>query len=169
MIKPRLFRGSELEKAFQLRDRLGPAPPDDTVLRTLYQRYLETIRRTDSLMSATGAAAACAECAQRKGSCCFEGMDQSYGSLLIYINMFMGVDFSRAPHSPDSCRFVGKNGCRLKARFSFCLNFFCPDLRTLLGEDEVARIQREIGQQLLAGWELERALTRWITDAQRRV
>ncbi|MEN6441011.1 MAG: hypothetical protein ABFD97_20785 [Syntrophobacter sp.] len=162
-------RESELEKAFQLRDRLESVPPDDAVLRTLYDTYLETIRRTDSLMWKSGVAFSCAKCAEQKGSCCFEGMDQSYGALLIYINMLMGVDFSLAPYSPASCRFVGKDGCRLKARFSFCLNYFCPDLRTLLDEKEMERIQREIGKQLFAGWELERALSRWFTDAQKRV
>lgn len=169
MSKPQIDRESALERAFQLRSRFGPVLPDDRILRTLYSKYVETISRTDSLMEKTGVVAACARCAQQRGSCCFEGMDQSYDTLLLYTNMLMGADFSITPHFPENCCFVGKDGCRLKARFSFCLNYFCPDLHASLGERTIEEIQREIGKQLLAGWEFERALFRWVADAQRRV
>ena len=59
---------------------------------------------------------------------------------------------------------MGEKGCKLKARHSFCLNYFCPQLVDTLGEERLIGIQRQAGEQLLAGWELERALSRYITS-----
>jgi hypothetical protein len=45
------------------------------------------------------------------------------------------------------------------------LNYFCPDLKNSLGEETILRTQQQVGEQLIAGWELERALARYLADA----
>lgn len=146
--------------------RFGAQLPVDTALEVLFETYRDLIRKTDALMIESGVVSACSRCAVEKGSCCFAGMDDGYGALLLYVNLLMGSELSEKADFPRSCRFVGKAGCRLKARHSFCLNYFCPDLRESLGEKEVERIQRSVGEQLLAGWELERALALWMANAK---
>jgi hypothetical protein len=88
-------------------------------------------------------------------------MDEGYGFLLLYINLLLGATFPETG-SLRSCHFIGETGCKLPARHSFCLNYFCPDIKNSLGETTISEIQACIGEQLLAGWELECALNRWI-------
>ena len=118
---------------------------------------------TDSLMLGSGVVAACSSCAKTTGSCCFREMGESYGFVQLFVNRLLGAELPQKPDFPGSCFFVGEKGCKLKAKHAFCLNYFCPDLINLLGDDTVLGIQRQVGQQLLAGWELELALGRYIT------
>jgi hypothetical protein len=158
----------ELMKATRLNDRFGPSCLDYKDVRDLLLKYQALISKTDDIMRARGIVAACTRCAvSGKGSCCFKGMDEGYGFLLLYINLLLGSTFSDQAEFPEICHFIGKNGCELQARHSFCLNYFCPDLKHSLGEKIVTEIQVAVGEQLFAGWELERTLTRWLADADR--
>ena len=47
---------------------------------------------------------------------------------------------------------------------SFCLNYFCPSLRTQLGPTLMDTLLAVVGQELAAGWELETALYRWFEE-----
>ncbi len=167
MIKTMNSRPTQTERALELAARYGSIVPGDVALASLFWQYRELICETDSIMKDSGAAAACAVCAADTGSCCFPEMEQGYGVLSLYANLLMGSDISAAAHFPGSCRFAGDRGCRLKARHSFCLNYFCPDLRESIGKAGLEEILRSIGRQLLAGWELERALARWTADGQK--
>lgn len=158
----------ELKKALLLYDRFGSMCLADANLAARMQRYRETIDRTDTAMLEWGVVAACGACAVRTGSCCFEGMDESYGFLSLYTNLLLGSAIPESADFPQSCRFIGKNGCRLRARHSFCLNYFCPDLQAILGKRRLERLHAIIGEQLLAGWEIECYLVRWMADVQRK-
>jgi hypothetical protein len=151
---------TQIDKALELARRFGSILPDNAALAGLFREYRELIRETDSIMKDSGVVAACTRCASATGSCCFPGMDQSYGALSLYVNLLMGSQISEKEHFPGSCRFAGDHGCRLEARHSFCLNYFCPDLREATGKAGLEKILRSIGRQLLAGWELELALAR---------
>ncbi|MEM5787962.1 MAG: hypothetical protein AAGU11_11645 [Syntrophobacteraceae bacterium] len=118
-------------------------------------------------MSDSGVVAACSRCAATKGSCCFDGMDEGYGAVSLLVNLSLGSNLMEGPYYPGSCRFVGKEGCLLRARHSFCLNYFCPDLYATMGGQRIEKLRRNIGKQLHCGWELESALIRWIANAQR--
>ncbi len=135
-------------------------------LAELLARYRESIGRTDTLMLRSGVAEACARCAEsRKGSCCFREMGESYDLEQLLGNLMLGCALPARAEYPDSCQFVGAKGCKLMAKHSFCLNYFCPDLKKQLGADEIDRIQRQVGEQLLAGWDVERALAALLANA----
>jgi len=92
-------------------------------------------------------------------------MGESYGSIGLFVNLLLGSALPEKTDFPASCHFVGDRGCKLQARQSFCLNYFCPDLKNSLGEQTILGIQQQVGEQLIAGWELERALAKHIADA----
>lgn len=168
MNKPGSSLKNELMKATRLNDGFGASCLNDTHVNGLFRTYRELISETDALMKSSGVVSACTRCAASgKGSCCFEGMDEGYGFLSLYINLLLGSTFSEVSDDPESCHFIGKNGCELQARHSFCLNYFCPDLKQSLGEKIIAEIHKNIGRQLLAGWELELALNRWLAHSDR--
>jgi len=165
MYKTETSLGKELTKAKRLEDRFGRSCLDDARVNALFLKYRALISETDTLMETSGVVAACTRCAvSTRGGCCFKGMDDDYGSMVLYINLLLGSAFSEISDFPEICHFIGGNGCKLKARHSFCLNYFCPDLKDSLGNQIISEIQATVGRQLHAGWELELALHGWVAD-----
>ena len=159
----------EMEKALRLNERFGFACLNDPELGRLLRDLRELIRKTGSAMLRTGVVSACTRCATSgKGSCCFREMGESYGFMALFVNLLLGSALPEKTDFPGSCHFVGDSGCRLHARHSFCLNYFCPDLKESLGEETIRKIQRQAGEQLLAAWELERTLARYMADADKQ-
>jgi hypothetical protein len=159
----------EIEKAMGLNERFGPACTNDPESGRLLRKLRDLIYRTDSAMRHSGVESACARCAASgKGSCCFREMGESYGFMELFVNLLLGSVLPEKTDFQGGCHFVGDHGCKLQARQSFCLNYFCPDLKKSLGEQTILRIRQQVGEQLLAGWELERALGRYMADADRQ-
>ena len=157
---------SEIAEAERLYASHGAAIARDGELARLLSVYNETIPRRETLMEEMGVGAACAVCASgEKGSCCFPGIERGYERVLLLINLLMGCSLPRSPHVPDSCLFVGAAGCTLKARYYFCLHYFCPHLQTLLGSGPIQKVLTAVGEELSAGWDLEQALRRWLNLA----
>ncbi|MCE5335772.1 MAG: hypothetical protein LLG06_14415 [Desulfobacteraceae bacterium] len=154
-----------IARAVRVFQNFGPA--GGTIFQLLL-KFRETIDETEALMISSGAVEACSLCARRSsGSCCFKEMGESYDFEQLYCNLLLGCSLPTEADAPDTCHFLGRNGCLLKAKHSFCLNYFCPDLRKTLGADTLDRIQRLVGEQLLAGWELERVLALWLAGVDR--
>jgi hypothetical protein len=169
MNRPGSLLRTEIEKALRLNERFGLACLKDPESGRLLRKLRDLIRKTDSAMLQSGVVQACARCvASGKGSCCFREMGESCGFMGLFVNLLLGSVIPGKTDFPGSCHFVGDNGCKLQARQSFCLNYFCPDLKNSLGEETILRVQQQVGEQLLAGWELERALARYMTDADRQ-
>ncbi|MHC1729986.1 MAG: hypothetical protein AB9866_28975 [Syntrophobacteraceae bacterium] len=167
MNKPGNSLKSEIDRAIAMSLLLGPACLRDERIGDQVRRYRESILQTDAMMLEMGVVEACSRCANSKGSCCFTEMGESYGFLQLFVNLLLGSTLPEQADFSGTCHFVGNRGCKLQARHSFCLNYFCPDLKELLGEQEIMKIQRKVGEQLLIGWELERTLSGWLTDANR--
>lgn len=157
----------EMARALEFEKVYGKAPLENAALLRLFQVYSNLIAETDSMMMEKGVSDACARCAAVTGSCCFAGMYDGYGAMSFYVNLLMGSDFSENGRNDGSCRFVGTKGCGLKARHSFCLNYFCPQLNDSLGERAIRDLTASVGRQLQAGWELECALTKWMAGTTR--
>ena len=107
--------------------------------------------------------AECSACARENpGSCCFQGVEEWYDRTLLFINLLMGCRIPRSRQFPGHCLFVGSRGCKLIARYSFCVNYLCPRLRRRLGPEGTAVLLAAAGDELGCGWELERALFQWL-------
>jgi hypothetical protein len=136
-------------------------------LLPLLSAYSAAIGGTQMLMRRLKVTAACTDCAkQGAGSCCFEGIESGYDSVLLLINLLMGCDIPDSREVPGSCFFVGERGCKLQARYYYCLHYLCPALQAALGPDAISELLSILGKELAAGWELERALHRFFTKNQ---
>jgi len=126
-------------------------------------RYDRAIENTQASMRQTGIAAACSLCSERTGSCCFQEVETWYDPMLLLINLLLGSPLPHAGILSGECIFLGKQGCRLRARYAFCLNYLCPSLRTQLGPAGAKAVLAAVGEELAAGWEMEQALYGWLS------
>ncbi|NTU48675.1 MAG: hypothetical protein HGA84_06680, partial [Syntrophobacteraceae bacterium] len=136
----------------------GELLADPRVLEFLGQ-YRGAIEKTGKAMREMGVHRACASCAGKgSGSCCFPGIEEGYDHVLLLINLLLGHSVPDAGEFPGSCMFVGDRGCKLFARYYFCVHFLCPGLHEVLDPVAVKALLRLVGEELHAGWELEQVL-----------
>lgn len=150
-----------LQHAGRLFDRFGAALRADALIQPLLAAYAAAIDRSNARMREVGVVEACTDCATKgPGSCCFPGIEDGYDPVLLLINQLMGCPPPLEREVASSCFFVGPQGCRLKARYYFCLHYLCPDLMRLLGPAGAQDLLTTIGKELAAGWLLEQAIRR---------
>ena len=153
----------EIGAARALFDCFGPTLCRQPELVRLLSLYRRSISETQSVMSREGVTSACALCARdAAGSCCFEGIEAGYDPILLLINLLMGSTLPHSREAPESCFFVGEAGCKLQARYYFCVHYLCPALQGSLGPDAKQALLKTVGKELAAGWELECALREWL-------
>lgn len=128
----------------------------------LLDRYNAAIDSTQEAMRHAGVTALCGRCAGQTGSCCFQEVETWYDPVLLLINLLLKADLPGSPQIPGQCLFLGERGCRLRARYAFCLNYFCPTLKVRLGAASMETILGAVGRELAVGWELEQILHRWL-------
>jgi hypothetical protein len=152
-----------IRDATQLYDRFGAEMIADPGIRALLVAYGSAIDRSGARMRDVGVVETCTDCAMRgPGSCCFPGIEEGYDPVLLLINRLMGCPLPDDREVSSSCFFVGSEGCKLKARYYFCLHYLCPRLENLLGTAGAHDLLATIGEELAAGWNLERTLRRWL-------
>ena len=135
----------------------------------LVQEYARALRATSQVMEDMKFPGTCGKCASRDtGSCCFEGVEEWYDAVLLFINLLLGVSLPESREMAGHCFFVGTRGCKLLARHSFCVNFLCPELRSSLGADRVSMFNRVAGDELYRGWKLEQAVRRRLLQDKER-
>jgi len=155
-----------VEKAQGIYARCGGGIGADRELGALVENYRRAIGRTRDIMAASGMVTACTQCAlQTPGGCCFQDVETWYDPVLLLMNLLMGCDMPARREIAAGCFFLGEKGCKLLARYSFCINYLCPHLKALLGPSGTGRFVRVAGQELLRGSELELALVRWLSKA----
>lgn len=150
---------SEISTARVLFEHCRHALGHQPELLRLLSLYGEAIGETQVLMQELSIAVTCTDCAKQEvGSCCFEGIESGYDHMLLLINLLMGCTIPEFREEQGSCFFVGKTGCKLQARYYFCVNYLCPGLQAALEPNAKRRLMSAVGKELAAGLELERAL-----------
>ncbi len=143
----------QIDKAKALYDAYGSALREDQRVHVLIENYRNAIARTYEAMAEEGVLKACSQCAQGPpGSCCFEGVEDWYDPVLLLINLLLDAPLPSQREIPEACFFVGQDGCKLRGRYAFCVNFLCPKLSTGIKN---GKLLRTTGEELLCGWELE--------------
>ncbi len=143
----------------------GTAMLEDASVASTLARYENLIDRTQESMRRMGVGAQCSACAREShGSCCFEGIEEGYGVPLLLLNLLMGCELPEERTTPGNCLFVGEHGCRLRARYYFCLHYLCPRLQEMLGKEKSRELLQTLGEELQAGWETELTLTAWLKN-----
>lgn len=152
-----------IHRAKALYDQYAADLRGDDEIRTLLNRYRESIEETGSAMRSEGVGAACTACARENPSgCCFVGIEEGYDDILLLVNLLLDCPLPDKRSQADSCFFVGSRGCRLSARYYFCLHYFCPLLKASLGDGRIGALQRQVGREVSVGWQLEQAVRFWL-------
>jgi hypothetical protein len=81
------------------------------------------------------------------------------------INLLLDVPLPSGREIPETCFFVGRNGCKLRGRYAFCVNFLCPRLTQAT---KSGKLLHSTGEELLCGWELEKENRRQIESCARQ-
>ena len=156
----------KIKKAKAFYDAYGAALREDERVHELLEKYRNAIACTYEAMTEKGILKACSQCAHGpSGSCCFEGVEDWYDPVLLLINLLLDVPLPSRREIPKACFFVGQEGCKLRGRYAFCVNFLCPNLSC---EAKTGNLCRTAGEELLCGWELEKEIRRRIDSATRK-
>ncbi len=149
----------EITEAKRYHEKYGKALAADETLTQLLGDYQAAIEKTNDFMREGGVHRTCGRCASGPGgSCCFEGVEAWYDRTLILINLLLGVEIPEVGAFPGHCRFVGDDGCRLIARYAFCVNYLCPRLQQVLGPRGCSPLLSVVGEELASGIKVERHL-----------
>ncbi len=119
-------------------------------LRTEIKRSWDLMRRLDVVKG-------CGICAATKpgGGCCGAGIEEWYDPYILLMNLMLDRDIPEDRPDEDSCLFLGPAGCRLMARFHFCINYLCPDILIRLSKQELKKLTSQNGREIYLGWLLE--------------
>lgn len=150
----------EIMQARALLSSAGRFLREDGEIRFLLGEYRKAIQSTQLLMAQEGVARACGICDEgtTRGGCCFPGVEDWYDSILLAINLLLEREMPTRFEVPDACLFAGPRGCKLLARHSFCINYFCRALKLRLQGEPLKRLNAAAGRELLCGWQLERTI-----------
>ena len=153
----------EISQAKQVYADLGAEILDQAELAELLAKFKDQILGTNRLFQELDVSADCAACCDReKGPCCFDGAQGWYDLRLLLINLLLGVEVPDSPELVDDCWFNSPTGCKLLAKDSICLNFFCPDIQARLSDADLLALRQQVGRELLACVDLEAALLPWL-------
>ncbi len=154
----------EIARARALHEQCGGELMAESSIVTLLEKYRDAIEKTGVTMRTMGIDRECACCAEgTPGGCCFPGIAEGYDHLLLLINLLFGHSLPDTAEFAESCMFVGERGCKLLARYYYCVQFLCPRLHETLDLKDVEALLRLVGDEIHAGWELERLLRAWLT------
>ena len=151
----------EVEKRVQLAKRLYSAHASKLLLDkgfcSLLKAYSREIEKSKRLMVEVGLPGLCSYCATKipGGGCCGSHIATWYDPLVLLLNLFMDVEIPDKSYYKDSCRFLGKEGCALKARYHFCVNYLCKRIHEHLDEEKVSWLKAQSGAELFLAWKLE--------------
>jgi hypothetical protein len=153
----------EINRAKRLYARYGEALSNQDGLGALFEMYRNAIGKTQEVMKQLCVVEACSVCACKgSGSCCFQGVEEWYERVLLFINLVLGRQIPEFREVPGGCLFVGSRGCKLIARHSFCVNYLCPNLKDSIKTRPMKTLLSVTGGELFHGWEVEQSVRKWL-------
>lgn len=161
---PREIVLSRISRAKELFEQYGQGLLKDPCLTDRLELFAAEIEKSKELMSKLNVPGTCSYCATsiKGGGCCGEQVATWFDPVLLLLNLLMGVPLQDKGYYEGSCIFLGKDGCTLKARYHFCVNYLCKRLIEMLGENGVEALRRQYGKELFLSWELEVCLGRML-------
>ena len=85
-------------------------------------------------------------------------------SMLLLINLSAGFEVSRKRDDDHECCFLGPNGCSLKFKPIYCLNYLCRQIYADSSSEQFGRIQGATGEFLNQLVVVEALLQRELLD-----
>lgn len=156
----------EINKAKKLYELYAAVFYREDSLGGLLEAYRKAIGRTQEVMAEVGVFAGCTACAREgAGSCCFQGVEEWYDHTLLFMNLILGIQIPESREVPGGCLFVGRKGCKLLARHSFCVNYICPRLKGVIQGPGMETLLSVSGNELLCGWETEQSIRKRLQES----
>jgi hypothetical protein len=155
------------EKIKIARDLFGAWGNDlwrDAEVKGLLELLQENILASGTVSRDLGVLALCKRCEEEEGgSCCGAGIENRYFPPLLLVNLLLGVNLPEDRCFANSCYFLGKEGCGLKARDILCINYLCSEIQRLLAPEKVATLQAVTGEEMETVFVLHEAVKRFIS------
>jgi hypothetical protein len=127
----------------------GPRLLEDAAVRDLLSRLDAALSATRREMAAAKVIETCRRCEEEEGgSCCGAGIENRYDGILLLINALLGVGRPAGGGVSSSCRFLGGEGCRLRARHVLCVNYLCDQVTNRLEPSRLAALKDREGEEL---------------------
>lgn len=133
----------------------------DHRLISLLEELNSAIEATRRERIKSGVAARCSECGSQNRDCCGRGIELRYSVQLLLINLLLGVDLPNYRYREDSCCFLKPEGCCLKARDVFCVNYLCRGITDLIPPERLQHLRELEGKELNLIFKIEEALKRF--------
>lgn len=127
----------------------GQSLLQDKKVRTLLAQLDQQIEETQRAMVSGGIVRECADCAVNgEGTCCGKRTGYKYDRVLLLVNLLLGSSLPVQSQDPDSCYFLTREGCVLRARHVICVNFLCPRLQKNIRQEILVQVQEVAGKEL---------------------
>jgi hypothetical protein len=127
------------------------------------ERCLENSRKA---MLELGIVETCKHCDEEEGgSCCGAGLENKFDTVLLLMNLLLGVSLPEKHRRPESCYLLTDKGCTLKVRLVLCVDFLCPKILNTMSHRDLIRLQQVSGDELTTGFMLYDALKRFMRRA----
>jgi len=141
--------GDKIAWARRCLDEYGPVLLEDPVVGDLLLRLQQVSWATRAEMADLGLVEACRICEEEEGgSCCGAGIENRYEGIMLVINGLLGVELPEVRSSQESCHFLGREGCLLRARHVLCVNYLCNRVANTHDPSELAGLRDKEGEEL---------------------
>jgi len=122
---------------------------DDPVVKDLIKRLKEKIVERKRQMIICGMRDICKRCEEEEGgSCCGKGLEDRYNEWMLLINKLLGCELPHERYKPDSCFFLGKDGCVLMAPHVLCINYICKKIENTIPKDKLVKLRNIEGEMI---------------------
>ena len=151
---------SKMENARRLHREFGGRLRADREIQEGLNRLVLLERKVTEAMRSMGMVELCAECGARPaGGCCSAKMANETDAMLLLINLSAGFEVSRKRDDDYECCFLGPEGCSLRFKPFYCLNYLCRRIYAAGSSEQIGEVQRATAEflgQLLVVEELLR-------------
>jgi hypothetical protein len=150
-----------MQKAHALAELVAEDVEKDAYFSSLLEQYMNALAASREIMERSGMVDICSACAAKvEGGCCFREVEEWYDPVLLLVNLLLKAELPDSEAVSGNCIFLGERGCRIPARYHFCVNFLCDRLRREIRSDLMQEVYAATGRELSLGCELELALRR---------
>ena len=139
-------------------------------IHQLIEKLEGCLENSREAMLELGIVETCKHCDEEEGgSCCGAGLENKFDTILLLMNLLLGVSLPERHHRPDSCYLLTDKGCRLKVRLVLCVDFLCPKILNTLSRGDLMRLQQVSGDELTTGFMLYDAIKKFLRKKNRAV
>ena len=126
------YSGSVAAKLTVARGLYGDRAADliaSPVINEALERLRHCALALDGQMRAMDLGRLCSRCAARSGGgCCSAFMAGNTDSILLLINLLLGVTVQSRNNDEENCCYLGEQGCLFLVKPIFCLNYNCKHI-----------------------------------------